>query len=158
MTDLDPSPTTVREQAVAACSDHAEAVFGAPLAVTIDSSEAQWDPLWLREVLVQRMTISRVMQDLEVIVDAAQRVVGFVDHEAPPANGWVLLDGAAAQALVVGTGIVPASAVIRSSRRSADDRLELQLQLPGGELRVARVDPVRGVVISIEPWTEGAPR
>lgn len=149
-----PDLRALREQAARACLRHAEDVLAGPLTVTIDASEAAWDPLWLRHVLVQRMTISQPVRDVEVFLDASHRVVGFVDHGAPPARGFTELAPDAIHALLAGTGLVSAATTVQGVRRTEDDRLELRLELPGSERRVARIDPVRGTVIALEPTFE----
>src|ERR1700722_13952128 len=153
MANAPPDLRALQEAAAGACLAHATSVLGGPLTVAIDASSAAWSPLWLRHVLEQRMTISRPVVDVEVILDAAERVVGFVDHGAPAPSAWRELTDAEVMTALVSTGLMATPLTLQSRGRAPDGMLAIVASGPARTI-TAPTHPRRGTVTAREPGPE----
>ena len=151
-----PLVPTIQRLAASDCLAHATGVLERQLAVAVDTTHVAWDPMRLRHVLEQRMTVLQPLVDLEVILDAAGDVLGFIDHAAPaPSIGEEMPDADLTAALLA-TGVTGAPFVVRARRREPDGTLAVVLTTAAGKTMLARLDTGRGAVVSLEPQEPGA--
>ncbi len=110
--------------AVAQCRNVASPRIQGELFIEVNASEVNWNPLQLRHVYEQQMTIWRKYSGFEVIQDEAGEVVGFVDHDKYAKSVGGLLSEAEAQELVRKAGVLPPDCrLIRLREHKLDDLL-----------------------------------
>lgn len=97
-------------QAVDHCRDAASQRIKGEVFVEVNSSEVNWDPLKLRHIFEQQMTIWRKYSGFEVIMDEFGEVVGFVDHDKYDKSVGGLLGEDDAKQLVKKAKVIPSDA------------------------------------------------
>jgi hypothetical protein len=155
-----PSSDDLRQKACEEGELRARAALGELVVIEPRESVLAWNPSHSRQVFSQRLVVWARSRSFEVLVDEADRPVGFVDLD-----GW---DGCEAGEvtdadlleLAQETGLVRGDAVVLE--RSTGERGCLTAMLGpragGGALsHRIRVDPRRRAVIAIEPVAEGSP-
>lgn len=148
----------LRDLAVEACRKHVEKTLEGAYAVEPLEHALEWDPIALTHVFDQPMVVWRGLAGFEVLLDAHDHPVGFVDEDKWLRCAWAELAEAEAEALARATGFVGSELPLASAGRGEMDCLELVFGALGkpGRVRV-RVNPARKAVISAEPLPEAAP-
>jgi hypothetical protein len=150
----------LQKKAIDTCRAHAEATLEGTYQVEALEPTLEWDPLDLRTVFEQPMTVWRACSAFEVLLDEADRPVGYVDHDKWTECAWRDLPEQEAVSLVRATGLVPGSFELTGRARGERECLELTFEelaaRPPRRIRV-RVNPSRRCVISIVPEEEPAP-
>jgi hypothetical protein len=160
MVDLD----TLQKKALADCLAFAEQQLSGdfhaePIPVPAEEALA-WDPVELRYTVDAPVVLWRRYGQFEVVLDADDRVVGYVDHDKWQKCRWEPLTDGEALALVRESGLLRPALRLVESRRGEGDCLELRLEEPGknpGPALLVRINPARRAVISILPVEEGSP-
>jgi hypothetical protein len=108
--------------AVAQCRNVASPRIQGELFIEVNASEVNWNPLQLRHIYEQQMTIWRKYSGFEVIMDEAGEVVGFVHHDKYAKSVGGILTEEDAQAAVRKAGVLPSDArFIRLREHKLDD-------------------------------------
>jgi hypothetical protein len=145
----------LRARALAACRAHVEKVLEGEYHLEPVESELEWSPTALRTQFEQQLVVWRACATFEVLLDEADRPVGFVDGDRWTGCAWAELPAGAAEALARGTGLVPEGLALAGEARGEKDCLELVFQDARRRPRLrARVNPARRAVISVEPLEE----
>jgi hypothetical protein len=160
MVDLD----TLQKKAVADCLAFAEQQLSGDFRaepVPIPPAEAlSWDPVELRYVVDQTAVLYRRYSQFEVVLDADDRMVGYVDHDKWEQCRWEPLSDGEALTLARASGLLRPGLRLAESRRGEGDCLELLLAEPGRNAApglVVRINPARRAVISVLPAGEEFP-
>jgi hypothetical protein len=135
-----------------ACRKHVEATLEGEYVVDALEPDLEWDPIALAHVFDQPMVVWRALAGFEVLLDAHDRPVGFVDEDKWLRCAWSELPQGEAVALARATGFVPPEVPLASIARGERECLELLFAAPGkpGAVR-ARLNPARQAVISVVP-------
>lgn len=143
---------------VDACRKHVEATLEGEYVVEPQEPFLEWDPIALAHVFDQPMIVWRAVAGFEVLLDARDRPVGFVDEDKWLRCAWQDLPEEEALGLARATGFVPPEARLLSAGRGEKDCLELVFaEKPAGPRRVrVRINPARKAVISAEPIPEAS--
>lgn len=87
----------------------ADGALGAPARVRTESSGRHWNPTLNRHIHEQHLSVWKPFSLLDLILDGAGRVIGFVDHEAyRRAEGATVLDDERTRGLVEDEELLPA--------------------------------------------------
>jgi hypothetical protein len=160
MVDLD----TLQKKAVADCLAFAEQQLSGEYRaepIPVPPEEAlSWDPVELRYVVDQSVVLHRRYSQFEVVLDADDRVVGYVDHDKWEKCRWEPLTDGEALSIARTSGLLRPGLRLTGSRRGEGDCLELILAEPGRNAApglVVRINPARRAVISVLPADEDSP-
>ncbi len=152
-------PTELQDKAVEACRKRVEAALEGEYLVEPLEADLEWDPVSHRHVYDQPMVVWRAYGAFEVILDAQDRPVGFLDEDKWLRCAWRDLPEAEAVALARASQMVPANLALVGRSRGEKDCLELVFGEKEGSrdgVRV-RINPVRKAVISVVPFAEDGP-
>jgi hypothetical protein len=160
MVDLD----TLQKKALADClafaEEHLSGEFRAePVPMPADEA-LSWDPMELRYVADQTVVLWRRYSQFEVVLDAEDRVVGYVDHDKWLKCRWEELPEEEALSLARTSGLLRPELKLVEARKGEGDCLELYLREQGRNPPpglVVRINPALRVVISILPEEEARP-
>lgn len=157
MVDLD----TLQKKALADCLALAEEQLSGeyraePVPIPAEDALA-WDPVELRYVVDQTAVLYRLYGQFEVVLDADDRVVGYVDHDKWQQCRWAPLSDGEALTIARTCGLLRPGLRLVESRKGEGDCLELRLEEPGRNAApglVVRINPTRRAVISALPADE----
>lgn len=124
-----------------------------------DDEALSWDPVELRYVVDQTAVLWRRYGQFEVVLDAEDRVVGYVDPDKWEKCRWEPLTDAEALSIARTSGLLRPGLRLVESRKGEGDCLELRLEEPGRNAPpglVVCINPVRRAVISVLPAEEAA--
>jgi hypothetical protein len=113
-----------------------------------------WDPALLRYAFDVGMDIGWRYGQFEVVLDAEDRVVGFVDHDKWLDCRWEPLTDEEALRIARSSGLLRQSVRKAESRQGEKGCLEMVLEVLGGkqpERMLVRINPARRAVISLLP-------
>lgn len=149
----------LEDMARSICEEHAARRIRAEILVEPGSARTKWDSFQLRHVFEQPFTIWRRAAAFDVILDAAGRMVGFVDHDKYVGSNEGSLTPEEAQAIVAALDVLPKgarlidlkAARIRPDIRVCQARYELAFPLPEYEAVDVEINPTRREVIAVRP-------
>lgn len=152
-----PDPPLLRTEdlgakALSACAAHVEATLEGTYHLEPLPHQLEWSPVELRHQFEQPLVVWRAYDTFEVLLDAQDQAVGFVDGDKWRSCAWRELPLGVAEALARATGLVPAGFALLNQLRGEKDCLELifaEGKLP--DRLLVRINPARRVVISVEP-------
>jgi hypothetical protein len=107
-------PDDLAKSAVKLCQSHAQKVLNGDLTVTAAPPRREWDGHLMRTVHHQVLTIWRKYGRMEIILDGARNLIGFVDHDKYAEAGDRELSKDEAVSLVRKAGVIPAEARLES--------------------------------------------
>ncbi|MBN1208025.1 MAG: hypothetical protein JXB05_24385 [Myxococcaceae bacterium] len=155
---------TLQKKAIADCLAFAQQhLSGDYLAEPIELPPEQalvWDPVELRYAVDRSMVLWRRYGQFEVVLDADNRVVGYVDHDKWERCRWEPLTDAEALAIARASALLRPGLKLVESRQGEKGCLELRLEPPGEEPSLGllvRINPARRAVISLLPAEAPAP-
>ena len=138
------------------CHERARQEYGDAV-VTAGEPTTDWRASLLRHVFLQPLTVWRPAGEFEVILDHANRPVGFVDHAAWEGCEGGTVSGARLLGLVAEAGLGHPMLTVAERRTGPQGCLEavLRPKFAGRwpTLRV-RVNARRGSLIAVEPMSE----
>jgi hypothetical protein len=150
-------PEDLRAKALAACTAHIEATLEGTYHLDALPNELEWSPVELRHHFEQPLVVWRAYDTFEVLLDAQDRAVGFVDGDKWGSCAWRELPPGVAEGLARATGLVPAGFTLGALRRGEKDCLELVFEEgKRPDKLLVRINSARRVVISVEPLREPA--
>ena len=158
--DLD----TLQKKAIADClafaEQHLSGDYRAEPIPLPDAEALSWEPIELRYVVDRSVVLWRRYGQFEVVLDADDRVVGYVDPDKWEKCRWEPLTEGEALSIARATGLVGPGLQVVSSQQGEKGCLELRLEAPKADaapgLQV-RINPARRAVISILPAEEAGP-
>lgn len=156
--DLDTLQKKATEACLAFVQEHLNGEFLAEPIPAPEDAALTWDPVELRYVADRSLVLWRRYGQFEVVLDAEDRVVGYVDHDKWEKCRWEPLTDAEALAIARTSGLLRPGLELVESRQGEKGSLELRLegQEPAEGLRVS-INPARRAVISVLPVEEAAP-
>jgi hypothetical protein len=148
----------LKGKAVAECLAHVEQHLEGmywiePIPEPADES-VSWDASLLRYVYDIAMVVWRRYGQFEVVLDADDKIVGYVDHDKWLECRWEPLADEEALAIARASGLVRSGIRKVKSTRGERDCLELMLELVApheAERLQVRINPARRAIISILP-------
>jgi hypothetical protein len=156
--DLDTLRKKAIEAGLAFAQEHLNGEFRAEPIAVADDAALTWDPVELRYVADRSLVLWRRYGQFEVVLDAEDRVVGYVDHDKWEKCRWEPLTDEEALSIARTSGLLRPGLRLVESRQGEKGSLELRLEgaAPSAGLRVC-INPARRAVISILPLEEGSP-
>jgi hypothetical protein len=156
--DLDTLQKKAIEDCLAFAQEHLNGDFRAEPIPVADDAALTWDPVELRYVADRSLVLWRRYGQFEVVLDADDRVVGYVDHDKWEKCRWEPLTDEEALSVARTSGLLRPGLKLVESRQGEKGSLELLLEgtEPSVGLRVC-INPARRAVISILPLEEGSP-
>jgi hypothetical protein len=158
--DLEALQKKAIEDALAFAQEHLSGDFVAEPIPQADDAALKWDPVELRYVADRSLVLWRRYSEFEVVLDADDRVVGYVDHDKWEKCGWEPLTNEEALSIARTSGLLRPGLELVEARQGEKGSLELRLaaprEAPSQGLRV-RINPARRAVISVLPAEEGSP-
>lgn len=140
------------------CERHLKSVTDKKITVEPKGAATAWEPETLRAVYEADFVLWRPWKKMDVLVDAGDRAVGFVDHGKLAPCEWKPMTQAEVVALASATGYVPAASRVLSMSPGPGGCIEARLATAPTAVDspryVVRVNPLRKAVIAIAP--EGA--
>ncbi|WP_224363351.1 hypothetical protein [Hyalangium versicolor] len=158
--DLETLQKKAIEEGLAFAQQHLTGDFLAEPIAQSDDAALTWDPVELRYVADRSLVLWRRYGQFEVVLDAEDRVVGYVDHDKWEKCRWEPLTKEEALAIARNSGLLRPGLELVESREGEKGSLELLLAVPREEpsqgLRVC-INPARRAVISVLPVEDEAP-
>lgn len=141
------------------CDSHAQEVLTSPVSISIDAQESAWDPIQLRTVFAQQMSLWRKYGSFEVIADSSLRIVGYVDGDKCEGEGGGALPREELLALFQSEPLIPRTASIieiQSQRQTSGVELQrvlFSLRWPVGGLTKMEVlvNAKRRAIAAVRP-------
>jgi hypothetical protein len=141
----------LRAKAIEICIKHIETQLEGEYLIEPLDADLEWDPISLRHVYDQPMVIWRAFGAFEVILDAHNQPVGFVDEDKWLSCSWHDLPPARVEALARATGLVLPIMKLSKSLRGEKDCLEVVFEDETAEIIRVQINPSREAVISVRP-------
>jgi len=140
-------------RAIEHCRTKVDATLEGEFRVEPLEPDLGWDPVFLCHVHDQPMVLWRAFDAFEVILDADDRPVGFVDEDKWRSCSWRELPLNEAEALARSTGLVPHGLLLAEHAPGERGCLVLRFstETPDGPHVCVRINPERRAVISVEP-------
>lgn len=149
------SEDQLQKKAVEDCENHVAAVVTGDILVEPSEPNLSWKPVELRHVFDQHMIVWRRCADFEVVLNANNEPVGYIDGDKWLECEWVDLSHATIVDLAARTGFVPADSSVLSAHAGPDQCVEATLSTEPDKADapryVVRINPSRRRVISILP-------
>lgn len=98
------------------CGAHAKQALNTPVEIVNDAQTQEWDPILLRTVFFQKMSMWRKYGAFDVITDANAAIVGFVDHDKLEGEGGGALSRDELSALFQSEPLIPRTASISDTQ------------------------------------------
>ncbi|WP_224240872.1 hypothetical protein [Hyalangium gracile] len=160
MVDLDTLQKKALEDCLAFAEQHLSGEFRAEPVLVAPEDALSWDSVELRYVVDQTAILYRRYSQFEVVLDADDRVVGYVDHDKWEKCRWEPLSDGEALTIARSSGLLRLGLRLVESRKGEGDCLELRFEEPGPNAApglTVRINPVRRAVISVLPADVEAP-
>lgn len=149
----------LQQKAREECLQRAHAEFPGDLMVTINTTEREWDSIFLREMFHQTMVVWRKTSQFEVLLDPeTNRPVGFEDHAAWHGCETAPLTAEEIMEMASRTGLADPHMKLASFQSGSKGCIEALLK-PTRQSRVRRslrvqINAKRRLVISIWPESQ----
>lgn len=134
-----------------ACKKHVELLFDGEYHVEVLNQKSQWNPRELRQVFQQSMTVWRKYGDFDVILDADDTPVGYIDHDKWTDCTWRDLNSAQVKAIVSPHDPMSTDIVVREIKRGARDCIDVLVRVAEESDFNVKINPARGAIISFLP-------
>lgn len=149
----------LRQQAKEDCLRHVEALFDETFVVELGESMEQWSPVMLRHLFEQPMVLWQRYGTFEVILDAENRPVGYVDESQWVGCAWEPLNYHEVLDLIKQTPLALPKLVIEKMEQGEQKCMVVLLKQVASEEPPARwlaqINGAKRSIISIEPVEEG---
>lgn len=144
-------PSQLSQTAHDDCRKHVELLFEGAYHVEVLNHGTAWNPRELRNVFSQSMTVWRQYGEFDVILDAQNTPVGYIDHDKWTGCAWRELTPEQVKAIVSPLDPLRADVEIRSIARGERDCLEARVGVGGVAEFLVRINPARAAIIAFIP-------
>lgn len=150
--------------AIKACLEHARKRLTGEFTVTTTGSHSGWDEFQMRHVHSQAMTIWRRYGQLDIIMDEAGSLIGFIDHGKYQDAGEDPLSREEALEMIRKAGVVPVSArleeykaVVLKSGKGTVWKAVFAIEKPTKDYALldVEINGTKKIIISVRPKRRG---
>jgi len=149
------SDQQLKALALSRAQTHMDAILKKKVAIELEGSHVAWDPTDLRTVFNAELAVWYETARFEVLLDAQNQPIGFVDEDKWAGCRWLPLPRERLLELLIGTGFLAETAAIADLRRGKDNCVEMVVTADAERADaprfLARVNAATERVISVMP-------